>query len=411
MVLAKLFLAEMLHVTEVLKGYTESVPEGFGPIFTACVKMMRGFLGLACPTPGHASLEDVQHIFPSNASTAKLALDLPGGSGRAVISMLRKDKGNFWHDANSEFCLTIGFAEQISAEYKKLEKDLAEIIQVLGLLVDGRSPASPHRKLTELVGSTCVKIFDRFGSAFPKWNSGGLRPCGLDELSAQVNVFATGVFNLMHEFFTQPPQPSWYAAMVTVLKVVLPLLKNEVLLQSVADVALTLSCRESSHKIEDVLDKMEHGVDEEALRALVHALMGKAKEKIPKELSDRIKGIFWKIAGWCVGGEHCWRRGVASDGTKCEDGFTLCSLYASRVASVNDEVLWGNVVTAASKLVKAYDTLDPVSQTGTTLFANVHKASADAKEFREAVLKCKFEDPALSQISRTLSGKLMLFIN
>ena len=147
---------------------------------------------------------------------------------------------------------------------------------------------------------------------------------------------ATGVFNLMHEFFTQPPQPSWYAAMVTVLKVVLPLLKNEVLLQSVADVALTLSCRESTHKIEDVLDKMEHGVDEEALRALVHALMGKAKENIPKELSERIKGIFWKIAGWCVGAEHCWRsRGVTSDGTKCEDGFTFCSLYTSRVASVN----------------------------------------------------------------------------
>ena len=132
-VLAKLFLAEMFPVTEVLKGYTESVQEGFGPIFTACVKMMRGFLGLACPTPGHASLEDVQYIFPSNASTAKLALDLPGGSGRAVISTLRKDKGNFWHDANSEFCLTIGFAEHISAEYKTLERDLAEIIQVLGL--------------------------------------------------------------------------------------------------------------------------------------------------------------------------------------------------------------------------------------------------------------------------------------
>ena len=125
--------------------------------------------------------------------------------------------------------------------------------------------------------------------------------------SAQVNILATGVFNLMHEFFTQPPQPSWYAAMVTVLKVVLPLLKNEVLLQSVADVALTLSGRQSILKIEDVWKQMEHGVDEESLRALVHALMSKTKEDISKELSDRIKGYFWKIAGWCVGGEHCWR--------------------------------------------------------------------------------------------------------
>ena len=156
--------------------------------------------------------------------------------------------------------------------------------------------------MTELVGSTCVAIFHLFGSAFPKWNSGGLRPCGLDELSAQVNILATGVFNFMHEFSQQLPEPNWYVPMVTVLKVVPPLLKNEVLLQSVADVALTLSCRDSILKIEDVLDKMEHGVDEASLRALVHALMSKATENIWKELSDRFKGILledcWLVCWW-----------------------------------------------------------------------------------------------------------------
>ena len=72
-VLAKLFIAEICPVHDVLNGYSESVQEGFGPVFTACMKMMRGFLGLACPSPGRTGLEDVQYNFPSNASTAKLA--------------------------------------------------------------------------------------------------------------------------------------------------------------------------------------------------------------------------------------------------------------------------------------------------------------------------------------------------
>ena len=230
--LVKRFLAEMDHVATVLNTRcSKDVQEGFGTVFASAMKMFRGLLGLACPSPGNAQLEDVQYVMPSNASTADLVKDLPGGSGRALISMLRKDKNNFWADANSEFLVTIGFAAQISDEYVAMEVQIHCVMDKLNMQRDSAAVTEIGAEKIAEVNVTVVSLFDSFGNVFHRWNV-GLRVGGLDELSACFNVLASSVFEFMQRRFPDGPFaggnfPTWYAPMLQSLKVLLPFLKNE----------------------------------------------------------------------------------------------------------------------------------------------------------------------------------------
>ena len=404
------FIADMEHVPEALDRMCDEVKEQFGPVVRGCIKMMRGILGLASPTPGRASLSDVQYILPANASTSQLVLDLAGGPGRALISLLRKDKGIVWREAESQFQLTIGFAESIQSEYMQLEFQLGQVLQALQLKVKPHGVPIRKELLTESIVKTIMNLFEAYGKVFRYWEE-GLREDALEEMTDLFNCLATNVFEYAHQNFeVSKDQVSWFAPMISALKLVLPCLKNELLLQAVADVALQCTAKVSNTNLEDVLDKLATSVDMHTFRQLVHLLMVRSQEDLPDALAARIRGLFWVIAGFCVGSDVCWEAGRNDDGTTCEDGFTLAAFYCSRMANVNDQVLFGTAMGAASKCVKSYDAVDPVAAP-VTVFANVHQASTDAKLFKEAVTACKLEDPALGPISSNLQRKILPFVN
>ena len=89
-------------------------------VFHGMTKVVRALWALADPRPGIASLADVDCIYPSNQTTAAIVQHLPRGIGRAVLSLLRKDKGGFWVPRTSNFKLCIGFEEACTEEYNGL---------------------------------------------------------------------------------------------------------------------------------------------------------------------------------------------------------------------------------------------------------------------------------------------------
>jgi len=89
--------------------------------FQAIIKLYKGLLALVSPVPGVGTLDDVNYVYPSNATTASIISDIPK-LGRSILSILRKDKGSFWSVALKDFQLTVGVQLQNLPAMKKFEQ-------------------------------------------------------------------------------------------------------------------------------------------------------------------------------------------------------------------------------------------------------------------------------------------------
>ena len=128
----RLFLAATEHCLEALMRI-EGAGADFVPTFSAVRQTMTGLYGLACPAPGRAALDDILYVLPANSSSAKLNADLPGGSGRALVSMLKKDKGNIGVQAGEYFQITVGYSQQVADEFVALEQQVDLTLDTLGV--------------------------------------------------------------------------------------------------------------------------------------------------------------------------------------------------------------------------------------------------------------------------------------
>ena len=141
----------------------------------------RGLHGLVNPRPGVAFLEDVMFVMPVNASSNDLIKNVPK-LGRALISLLRKDRAAFWTCSLNEFRQTIGLAEQCKQLHDEMEPEAIILGRMKAWTAESPVPVQ--------------KLLGAFAENAPDWKV-GLRKDGLVDLDHAMHKSVGHLFSLM----------------------------------------------------------------------------------------------------------------------------------------------------------------------------------------------------------------------
>jgi hypothetical protein len=93
-------------------------------------KAFVALLGCVVPKPGICQISDVMYIWPSNASTGPINVEIVKW-GRSLVQALRLDTAQFWTKSVKEFKQTVGAAEAAVGDFVKLEADLKNLVQIV----------------------------------------------------------------------------------------------------------------------------------------------------------------------------------------------------------------------------------------------------------------------------------------
>ena len=104
--------------------------EAFFKIMQFVRKSFVALLGCVLPKPGICQISDVMYIWPSNASTGPINVEIVKW-GRSLVQALRLDTAQFWTKSVKEFKQTVGAAEAAVGDFVKLEADLKNLVQIV----------------------------------------------------------------------------------------------------------------------------------------------------------------------------------------------------------------------------------------------------------------------------------------
>ena len=252
------------------------LPETMVELHFAVLKVFRGLFGLLDARPGVASLADVRYIMPDNATTAGVIQDIPK-FGRALVSATRKDRCSVFVKALDEFQSTIGMAQSIAEDHKRL------VQQTEDLFADLEGQQNFNRGF----GSAATWLEEVYQKA-TEWKP-SLREGALTGLLDGALALVRRMVAVLSNKGCHPDVPG-ILEFHKGLRDVLTLCQDAQLLQQVSDTILQLECTHASANIDDLIKTITAECSLPSIKQL--AIILGAKPELEVSTRERLMPVF-----------------------------------------------------------------------------------------------------------------------
>ena len=273
------FVVEMRDVQSSIK---------FQLTFDTVVSVVKAIWQLLNPEPGIATIDDVQLIFPVNATTSPLVQHLPK-IGRALVAAFRKDPCNVWKDAHTRYQECVGPLEAAVTEYSQLKNDLqASIIymeEISGIPV-------PDHAIAEQAAKSHTSVTEQVLEKVPGWQKS--LPAG--SCNVLVQRFGRLTDSAFHCLLAKGLDWVHAQSVLDAIKKGLPLVDDAGLTATISDQLLDWASSDTDARMKAMIEKLVAGDISEMLLAQIVKFSQAEFAARAQELQQS----FVKVVDWLV---------------------------------------------------------------------------------------------------------------